>query len=376
MARDDTSTDGRRAIDWFRRRGILKAVGAGAAVSVGSGYALGSQQEGEEDDDENGADEVTTAADRGCQVCLDRVTGYTGLSVGESIPDVFDPDHIVEMRIADVGVLSTGQVLQDGGLGDAGMGGGDNATDTGNQTAGGNETTAGNVTTDGNETADGNVTEGNATAAGNETEASPGDGGQQAGAGGGQPEFFFDPVGLRVSPGDIVEFRSTSPEEPEALDGGPPVEHTVTAYHPRHGGRVQRIPGDTPYSSGPIYPDEYWLYEFRRPGVHDILCLPHEQFGMVMRVVVVPDDGDVPPAPRSPTEADRQLPDLATQVFESAALDPENVVDQGEVAWADLRDGDADQTGDDGATNETDGDQEETGREAEEGTPTPTPEEG
>lgn len=137
------------------------------------------------------------------------------------------------------------------------------------------------------------------------------------------PEFFFDPTGLAIAAGDVVQFTFASPD------------HTVTAYHPDLG-RQRRVPENVPPLSSPVLPaDAAWLYRFDEPGVYDLFCAPHEVFGMVLRVVV--DE----PAEDFGEEAypDRRGPELtAALVLDDEALAPQNVVDQGQVTWDDLAD--------------------------------------
>lgn len=141
---------------------------------------------------------------------------------------------------------------------------------------------------------------------------------------GGLPEFFFQPTGLHVSEGDVVRFNLAAPD------------HTVTAYHPGLG-RQRRVPeGVPPFSSPVLAGGTFWLYRFDEPGVYDMLCSPHEIFGMVGRIVVgetgsQPDFGDTGSQLRPPEFT-------AALVFEDPALDPENIKKEGEVAWEDLAD--------------------------------------
>ena len=87
------------------------------------------------------------------------------------------------------------------------------------------------------------------------------------------PEFYFEPTGLYVEPGDTVQFSLVSPH------------HSVTAYHPGIGTQ-QRVPDDVPPLSSPVLPvNAYWLYTFEQPGVYDLHCGPHEIFGHVIRIV-------------------------------------------------------------------------------------------
>ncbi|WP_255149982.1 CHRD domain-containing protein [Halorarius halobius] len=99
-----------------------------------------------------------------------------------------------------------------------------------------------------------------------------------------EPEFVFDPVGLAIEPGDVVRFDS-------ALGA-----HSVTAYHPALE-RERRVPENVPPFSSPLLATDgaYWLYRFDEPGVYDAYCLPHEVFGMVMRLVV--GEAEASPSP-------------------------------------------------------------------------------
>lgn len=88
------------------------------------------------------------------------------------------------------------------------------------------------------------------------------------------PEFFFEPTGLFVEPGDTVQVVLATPH------------HSVTAYHPAQGIQ-QRVPDGVPPFSSPVLPvGAYWLYTFDTPGVYDVHCGPHELFGHVARLVV------------------------------------------------------------------------------------------
>ncbi|WP_246084365.1 cupredoxin domain-containing protein [Salinadaptatus halalkaliphilus] len=197
------------------------------------------------------------------------------------------------------------------------------------------------------------------------------------------PEFFFEPTGLYIQPGETVQFRLVSPH------------HSVTAYHPALGIQ-QRVPDGVPPFSSPVLPVEAsWLYTFDQPGVYDLHCGPHELFGHVVRLVVgeatgpgaepVPDpeppdepNGDAehgdmddpaghheeppghregppdhdhgpptadaePPAdePESPpAEAPEPRPPIgaALTVLGDPALEPERIVEQGRVSWDEIDD--------------------------------------
>nr|WP_233752251.1 MULTISPECIES: plastocyanin/azurin family copper-binding protein [Halostella] len=184
------------------------------------------------------------------------------------------------------------------------------------------------------------------------------------------PEFYFDPTGLYVEPGDTVRFSANSPF------------HNVMAYHPGFA-QTRRVPEETPPISSPMFAEgAYWLYTFDRPGVYDLYCGPHEFLGMVVRVVVgeasgpgaepvpepsftgggqapTPGGGNESEGPGNATEAPGNASDgnestageapqgeqtlsppagLAASILRDDALAPENVVDAGTVAWDDIAD--------------------------------------
>lgn len=187
------------------------------------------------------------------------------------------------------------------------------------------------------------------------------------------PEFYFDPVGLYVEPGDTVRFSAATPF------------HNVMAYHPGFA-QTRRVPEETSPISSPIFAEGgYWLYTFDEPGVYDLYCGPHEFLGMVVRVVVGEASGPgAEPAPE-PSFGGQQQPEaggdgnesgqpanasagnasdenatagnetdageapagerslsppagLAASVLRDDALAPENVMDAGTVAWDDIAD--------------------------------------
>lgn len=178
-------------------------------------------------------------------------------------------------------------------------------------------------------------------------------------------DFFYQPTGLHVDPGDVVRFVFETPD------------HTVTSYHPAFG-MERRIPAGVDPFSSPIMgwdPDSLpegvseppaeppaegdgesagddgaperedgpepstWLYAFEEPGVYDVECAPHEGFGMAMRVVV--GDGTDPDFETADPE---NLPEpragpvgLARMVLTDPNLQPEAIVDAGRVEWSELR---------------------------------------
>lgn len=140
------------------------------------------------------------------------------------------------------------------------------------------------------------------------------------------PEFYFEPAGLAIEPGDTVQFDLATPH------------HNVNAYHPAFGYN-QRVPDDVPaYSSPVLGAGESWLYTFEAEGVHNIMCAPHEVFGMVGTIVVGsatgPGANAVGEAPG--TEESRPPEFTAALVYNDPAMAPENIVEQGSVSWSEL----------------------------------------
>ncbi|WP_157971574.1 cupredoxin domain-containing protein [Halorussus litoreus] len=169
--------------------------------------------------------------------------------------------------------------------------------------------------------------------------------------------FFFDPVGLHVESGDVVQFTFASPD------------HTVTAYHEAVGFQ-HRVPEESPPFSSPIVAvGGAWLYRFDHEGVYDLYCGPHHVLGMVMRVVVGDvDEDEYPDYLETPEELppfDEEFETLLVQfsdetesvewvfptpreVFTTSALDPARIQDEGTVPYsavlADLADASAETT--------------------------------
>jgi plastocyanin len=85
----------------------------------------------------------------------------------------------------------------------------------------------------------------------------------------------FDPVGLLIQPGRTVRFLCEANY------------HTTTAYHPANGNHSLRIPrGAQPWSSDVLQPGEEFEVTLTVPGVYDYFCAPHEEAGMVGRLIV------------------------------------------------------------------------------------------
>jgi plastocyanin len=91
-------------------------------------------------------------------------------------------------------------------------------------------------------------------------------------------EVWFDPIGVRIEPGQTVQWIMASPGNP----------HTTTAYHPSNGNHSLRIPeAAAPWDSGFLFkPGDTFDVTLTVEGVYDYFCLPHEAAGMVGRIVV------------------------------------------------------------------------------------------
>lgn len=245
----------------MQRRNILKAAAAAGALPAVGGIAGA-----------RGIDDVDVQ-ECGQQACIHSVLGYVGFSQGaaEELPSRLQPDHEVDLRIG-----PRGDPMNDDGDDDQDDGGDDDG----------------------------------------------GDDDQDDIGGGSIPEFFFEPTGLHVEQGDVVQFNFASPD------------HTVTAYHPELG-RQRRVPEGVPAFSSPVLAGEtFWLYRFNEPGVYDLVCSPHEYFGMVMRIVVdEPGDGFGDPS------EELRPPVLTSElVLGDDALQPQTIVDSGSVSWTEIAD--------------------------------------
>jgi len=135
-------------------------------------------------------------------------------------------------------------------------------------------------------------------------------------------EFYFDPVGLHVDPGDVVAFEVVEHHE-----------HTATAFAEKFHlpSRIPDVPG---FSSPPVVGSETWIYRFDAAGTYDLVCLPHLPFGMVMRVVAGDGGTDYGALPNPPGPTDPFA--NASAILTAPELDPDNVVTEGTVAWGDL----------------------------------------
>lgn len=129
-------------------------------------------------------------------------------------------------------------------------------------------------------------------------------------------EAWFDPIGLRIEPGQTVRWIMASPGNP----------HTTTAYHPKNANHSLRIPETAaPWDSGfLVHVEATFDVTLTVEGVYDYFCLPHEAAGMVGRIVVGRPGG--PGAlpfdyftGRSSTQAWTAVPEAARAAFPSVA---------------------------------------------------------
>lgn len=164
------------------------------------------------------------------------------------------------------------------------------------------------------------------------------------------PEFFFEPTGLAIEPGDTVRFSLVTPH------------HSVTAFHPAMG-FAPRVPEGVPPFSSPVLPvNAYWLYTFEEEGVYDVHCGPHEIFGHVGRIVAgsatgpgaepVPGPGpaEEPMDDEGEAESDGESegegegPELrppsgtTATVLNDRSLQPECILRNGTVSWEKIDD--------------------------------------
>jgi plastocyanin len=137
-------------------------------------------------------------------------------------------------------------------------------------------------------------------------------------------KVWFDPIGLAVEPGTTVRWLNTGNV------------HTATAYHPDNDKHSLRIPESAaPWDSGYLVnPGDSFEVLLSVPGVYDYYCLPHENAGMVGRIIVGSPSG---PGSRpfdyfkagNAAPAWREVPPAARQNFPSVA----RIVAEGLVRW-------------------------------------------
>jgi plastocyanin len=85
----------------------------------------------------------------------------------------------------------------------------------------------------------------------------------------------FDPIGVYIERGQTVPWIVSENV------------HTTSAYHPRNSNHSLRIPSNaTPWDSGFLSPGEHFESKLMIQGVYDYYCMPHEEAGMVGRIIV------------------------------------------------------------------------------------------
>jgi plastocyanin len=90
-------------------------------------------------------------------------------------------------------------------------------------------------------------------------------------------KVWYDPVGVLIQPGQTIRWISADPVN----------SHTATAYHPKNFDHSLRIPEKAePWNSDYLLPNETFEVKLTIEGVYDFFCIPHEQAGMVGRIIV------------------------------------------------------------------------------------------
>jgi plastocyanin len=300
-------------IDDLTRRSVLRAAGGATALTLGTGTVSGATR------DTPTTEQVGVA---GIRNVVDPVFGFAAMGPNpcagggdgclRAFPEQIRPSAIVGMELDIPGLLFG--VAGSGGLSDRTTAAINEAAADGSVS--GDQLPGGAVTVDGDRVPIRAIARALVDTVG----------------------FHFDPVGLRVEPGDVVMFNATSPD------------HAVAAFHELHG-RQNRVPDDVGPLSSPLVPvGGFWLAQFETEGVYDLYCPPHAVFGMVMRVVVWDGEGEVPGLSVEnngrPPEGENALPSIlagldpnvpsSAEVLESEALRPDHVASAGEVPWVDV----------------------------------------
>ena len=126
-------------------------------------------------------------------------------------------------------------------------------------------------------------------------------------------EVWFDPIGLWVPPGTVIRWVTPSWETQH---------HAPAAYHPDNMNRPLRIPEQaTPWDSGYLQPGKGAFETLLTvEGVYDYFCRPHEEAGMVGRIVVGrPNGHDLQDFAKAAAEHPgwRPVPEQALSTFPS-----------------------------------------------------------
>jgi plastocyanin len=119
---------------------------------------------------------------------------------------------------------------------------------------------------------------------------------------------WFDPVGLRIEPGQTIRWINLDPGN----------SHTATAYHPKNFERPLRIPESAqPWNSDYLLPNESFSITLTAEGVYDFFCVPHEHAGMVGRIIVGQPDRSPADTLSAQTAGGEPIPEIALQAFPS-----------------------------------------------------------
>jgi plastocyanin len=117
---------------------------------------------------------------------------------------------------------------------------------------------------------------------------------------------WFDPLGLRIEPGQTIRFINLDPGN----------SHTVTAYHPNNFKRPLRIPeGAQSWNSDYLLPSESFSVTLTVEGVYDFFCVPHEHAGMVGRIIVGRPDPSSARRLSAQAAGGEPLPEIALRAF-------------------------------------------------------------
>ena len=94
-------------------------------------------------------------------------------------------------------------------------------------------------------------------------------------------KVWYDPIGLLIQPGMTIRWMIMANV------------HSTAAYHPDNDHHSLRIPENAkPWNSDfLVNPGDHFEVTLTEPGVYDYFCTPHEQAGMVGRIIVASASG-------------------------------------------------------------------------------------
>ncbi len=118
-------------------------------------------------------------------------------------------------------------------------------------------------------------------------------------------DFYFEPPGLLIQPGDTVEWVFVE----ITVDG-----HTTTAYHPNYKKELRMPESAKPWDSDLILDkSKTYLVQLDTLGIYDYFCLFHEFLGMIGRIIVKEPIGPVAAKPTItglPPAALKEMPSI------------------------------------------------------------------